>query len=360
MKVIAWYLPQFHEIEENNKWWGKGFTEWTNVKKSKSLYRGHNQPREPLNDNYYDLSEVKTLEWQADLAKKYGIFGFCFYHYWFDGDLLLQKPMEILLRNKEIDINYCISWANEPWTRSWDGKNSKILKDQKYGNEKNWEKHFCYLLPFFLDERYIKVENKPMMLIYKTQSIPNCNEMMNYFIRRAMENGFDGIHFIETIRDKNCDERNIPISGRVEFEPSRTLSHLPIVKWKNRFRRTVIIFYNKVFKRNKIGNKVKNYSDFFEKACKIKPERNTYPGVFVGWDNSPRRGANATVFEKNPPEMFKRYLDLKMSNSELYKTEFTFINAWNEWAEGAYLEPDKKYGYEYLEVISEFNKKYGN
>src|ERR1700733_12829635 len=138
IKIVALYLPQFHEIPENNEWWGNGFTEWVNTKNSKPLFKGHYQPREPLNDNYYNLLDANTIAWQASLAKSYGLYGFCFYHYWFDGKKLLEKPAEILLNNTGIDLNYCFSWANESWVRSWDGRGKDVLMQQNYGGSSDW------------------------------------------------------------------------------------------------------------------------------------------------------------------------------------------------------------------------------
>ena len=154
MKIIAFYLPQFHNIPENDEWWGNGFTEWTNVKKAKPIFEGHQQPKVPLNNNYYNLLDDNVKVWQADLAKKYGVYGFCYYHYWFNGKMLLEKPMEQMLENKEVDIPFCISWANEPWTKAWVGDEKKMLIAQEYGQEEEWKEHFMYLLPFFKDERY--------------------------------------------------------------------------------------------------------------------------------------------------------------------------------------------------------------
>ena len=171
MKIIPLYLPQFHRIPENDSWWGEGFTEWTNVKKAKQLFDGHYQPRIPLNDNYYDLTDVKTIKWQCKIAKQHGIYGFCFYHYWFNGKLLLEKPMKLFLDNPDINFNFCISWANHNWEDSWKASpgNEKILISHDFDDENDWIDHFNYLLPFFKDSRYIKEDNKPLMIIY----IPN-------------------------------------------------------------------------------------------------------------------------------------------------------------------------------------------
>ena len=165
MKIIAFYLPQFHSFPENDEWWGKGFTEWTNVKRAKPSFKGHYQPRIPLNKNYYNLTDVNALKWQADIAKKYGVYGFCYYHYWFDGHMLMEKPMEIMLQNKEVDLPFCICWANENWTKAWAQHSRKVLIAQTYGDKKDWEKHFYYLLPFFKDKRYIYKDGMPIFVI---------------------------------------------------------------------------------------------------------------------------------------------------------------------------------------------------
>ena len=156
MKIIAVYLPQFHEIPENNEWWGKGFTEWTTMKKAKPLYEGHYQPRIPLNENYYNLLDPQVMEWQCKIAKEHGIYGFCFYHYWFDGHLLLEKPVEKYLQDEKCDLPFCICWANEHWTKAWEGKHNQVLIPRRYGGEKEWKEHFEYLLPFLKDPRYIR------------------------------------------------------------------------------------------------------------------------------------------------------------------------------------------------------------
>ena len=195
MKVIAFYLPQYHNIPENDEWWGDGFTEWTNVRKAQPYFEGHNQPEIPLNENYYNLLDDKVKLWQAKLAKEYGVYGFCYYHYWFNGKMLLEQPMEQMLRNKEIEQHFCICWANEPWTKAWVNE-TKVLIPQKYGHEKEWKEHFDYLLPFFKDERYIKCSGRPLMVIYRPQVIDNIREMILYWNKLAKEAGFNKVVFI--------------------------------------------------------------------------------------------------------------------------------------------------------------------
>jgi lipopolysaccharide biosynthesis protein len=195
MKIIAFYLPQFHEIPENNAWWGEGFTEWTNVKKAQPLYRGHYQPRIPLGQNYYDLCRIETLVWQTNIARNYGISGFCFYHYWFNGKLLLEKPIELYLNHSECELPFCLCWANESWTNGWVSENNDVIMPQTYGGESEWESHFLYLLKYFKDPRYITKDGKPLLVIYKPQEITNLPLMLDYYQKRALEHGFEGIHF---------------------------------------------------------------------------------------------------------------------------------------------------------------------
>lgn len=228
MKVIAFYLPQFHSIPENDMMWGKGFTEWVNVKKSKPLFKGHYQPRKPLNDNYYNLLDDDIKKWQVNLAKEHGIYGFCFYHYWFNGKKLLEKPVEQFLNNSNLDISFCLSWANEAWSKAWVSKSDEVLYEQEYGNEKNWEEHFTYLLPFFKDKRYIKENNKPLFIIYRPELIDCLNEMLDYLDKRAKECGFSGIAFayqhVNFYLKKNKDDSRF--SYNIEYEPAYSMSEL--------------------------------------------------------------------------------------------------------------------------------------
>ena len=198
-KVIAFYLPQYHEIPENNVWWGEGFTEWTNVKKGKPLFKTHYQPKIPYGKKYYCLLDSKIQEWQSEIALEAGIYGFCYYHYWFNGKLLLEKPAENMLKNSKIKIKFCMSWANEPWTKTWTGKNKEVLMPQRYGGEDEWRKHLEYLLPFFKDSRYILRNNRPVFLIYRAENVYKCDEMIKYWEKILIKEGFDGIYIIETL-----------------------------------------------------------------------------------------------------------------------------------------------------------------
>ena len=353
IKVMAFYLPQFHAIPENDEWWGKGFTDWVNVKKGFKYRKGQEQPRIPLDNNYYDLSEVETIRWQAGLVNKYDLYGLCFYHYWFKGKLLLEKPAELLLENKDINLRYCFSWANEPWARTWSGNNKHVMMPQSYGNEEDWRKHFNYLLPFFKDDRYIKEGNRPMFLIYRPFSIPCCKEMMELWEKLAIEAGFDGMHFVETLRGDKEDRRDLMFNAKVEFEPRRSINPRSYgVKTYGRIRRRVLKYINIFFKTSLPLEPVSRFNDVAKKSLEMLSPQGTYGGVFVGWDNTARRGLASTIVLPPTKEEFYSYLKQKADiTRDVYHTDYVFVNAWNEWAEGTYLEPDENHKYEYLEMI---------
>lgn len=357
--IIAFYLPQYHTIPENDEWWGKGFTDWVNVKKAGPLFDGHMQPRIPLNNNYYDLSTVEAIRWQARLARQYGVDGFCIYHYWFNGKLLLEKPAEILLANKDIDISFCFSWANEPWARTWDGKAHQILIAQSYGNATDWKRQFEYLLPFFRDDRYMKIDSAPVFVIYKSQSIPCAAEMMDYWNTLATEAGFNGIHFVETLRDGHTDKRNLPFRSKVEFEPANILNSISTARlYCDRLRRAVIGLTNRLTDRDMLRNPIMHFGDIAHKALCAHAPAGTWGGAFVGWDNTPRKRLSGTIILPPTREEFKAYLKAKIAKTRnVYKTNYIFINAWNEWAEGTMLEPEETTRHQYLEVIKEIKEE---
>ena len=367
VKIIAIYLPQFHAIPENNKWWGDGFTEWTSTKKAQPLFKGHYQPKEPLNKNYYNLLELKTREWQAGLAEKYGVYGFCYYHYWFNGKKLLEKPAEEVLRIKKPDLPFCFSWANESWSRTWYSLKKETLLEQKYGGEKEWGDHFKYLLSFFKDERYIKVDNKPVFLIYKPSKIPEFDQMIIFWRKLAIKEGFEGIHITETL----TKTQKKPISEFSEavmyYEPGFTLQYS---NYFTRLKTSLKIKLSKIledknykikFLSKKLLNKL-NYNSFYRSIInrKLKKIRqNQYLGSFVNFDDTARRGSRAYIFNNVTPNKFEQNMVCMIKKAQNIGSEFLFVTAWNEWAEGAYLEPDNKTGYAFLEAIKKAKIKCG-
>lgn len=368
MKIITFYLPQFHSIPENDEFWGKGFTEWVNVKKAKPLYEKHCQPVVPLNDNYYNLEDIDTMKWQTDIAKKYGVYGFCFYHYWIEGRKLLEKPVENYLSHKEIDFPYCLSWANHSWTDSWKIGSNKTLIAQTYGGREDWINHFQYLLPFFKDSRYIKEDGKPLFIIYMPEDIPDLNEMLDFWQGEAKKNGLKGIKFIYQYiyfdMDKKKDDSRF--SYGIEFQPSYAIADSR-GKAMATIRKEGYRFLNWVQQKLKIKVKmvsqpkleVLDYSKIWEYVLKRTPQNSKkIPGAFTGWDNTPRKGNGGLVLDNNTPELFEKYLTLQIKRAkEVYHTDKLFVTAWNEWAEGCVLEPTEKDGFKYLEAVRSALKK---
>ena len=368
MKVIPVYLPQFHCIPENDKWWGKGFTEWTNMKSAQPLFEGHNQPRVPLDNNYYDLSDIATLKWQCELARKYGIYGFCMYHYWFSGKTLLEKPMEMLLAHPEIDIHYCISWANGEWRDTWkhkDTKQSKILIFDDYDDEQLWVDHFNYMLPFFKDKRYMREDDKPILVIYAPHLIPKLNKMLDLWDTMAKENGLSGLIYIyqsaASSLDRSWDRSHFTYG--VEMNPGfahvvGTSNHnqykLRLIKIVNHLKRKLNIKRSLYISRSVSQIKHVDYDQVWQKILSLRPEegQNTIPCAFTDWDNSPRFGKNGIVYDGVTTQKFYHYFALLCQNAKkYYKSDKVFVFAWNEWAEGGYLEPDQLYGLGFLEAI---------
>lgn len=354
-KVLAIHLPQFHRIPENDMWWGEGFTEWTNVKRGKPLYPGHYQPREPLNDNYYDLSDIRVLEEQIRLARGAGIYGFCFYHYYFCGKKLLEKPIEEYRNISKERFPYCLIWANQSWARTWYRGNAgtSILMKQSYGTEEAWKKHFYYLLDFFRDDRYIKINNKPVYIIYIPQDISRRRQMFSLWDNLAKKNGFEGIYLIAMNTGYGKDRYTDLYDSYMNFEPLSTLVndyslHRIIGDWKHQRLKE-----NKKKKQIYINNEY-SYAyllkEIIKKSLFDRNKKNLY-GLFSGWDNTPRKDEDGIVVKGCHPSWFYFAIRILLKISQKRDKEFIFINAWNEWSEGAYLEADKKFGYKYLNVL---------
>ncbi|WP_310829214.1 glycosyltransferase WbsX family protein [Paenibacillus pedocola] len=342
MKLIAFLLPQFHRIPENDQWWGEGFTEWTNTKKAVPLYPGHLQPKEPFEQYYYDLTDRAARNWQAEVAKAYGIYGFCYYHYWFKGKPLLERPFNQVLTSGEPQFPFCLSWANESWTRKWDGGDNELLIRQEYGDEEDWEIHFYELLKAFRDERYIRIDNKPVFIIYRPGKIPRCDEMLNLWNRLAVKNGLDGIFFVRTLGGFEIPSQN-GFDASVEFEPHYTFAHGDT---------------QRLWHYMDLGGKehlVFDYDQAWLSILNRSHHRNgekIFPGAYVNWDNTPRLGERGQSAIGASPRKFGWYLTKQIGRAKsLYQSDYLFINAWNEWAEGAFLEPDRRYQFRYLEEV---------
>lgn len=355
MKKFAFFLPQFHQIPENDLWWGTGFTEWTKVKKAKKLYCGHIQPRIPLNSNYYNLLEKSTVEWQTKLMSDYSLDGFIYYHYYFQGKMLLEKPAENLLKWKDINQPFFFCWANHSWFRSWEGS-KEILLEQGYGDENDWKQHFEYLLPFFQDYRYEKKDNKPLFMIFKSGFEPQ-SEMFQYFDQKCKENGFSGICLIESYMEPgwmkdNCTSNECtgkqadyiflrePGFGTWLYKESIKYTPMRVVRKIKR----ILAKHNISMCVDKYdGNKLYRLMTQFQAT-----ENNIIRGAFFEWDNTPRHSLRGYIITPPSKKVFFTYMD------SIKNEDYVFFNAWNEWAEGMMLEPTEQNGYEYLEWIREW------
>ena len=378
MRIIAFYLPQFHTIPENDEWWGKDFTEWTNVKKAKPLFEGHIQPKIPLNNNYYNLLNDDVKIWQAKLAKEYGIYGFCYYHYWYNGHMLLEKPMEQMLKNKKINMPFCIWWCNQPWTKSWIGNDKKVLISQKYGDENEWIEHYKYFRQFFLDDRYIINDNKPILGIYQPEMIPGIDRMNMCWQELAKKDGFKGIDLMCTIKNyssvinhpsifKNFDHYVEWGFSLAVINDSQSNDN-GLYEFLKRIKNNINYRFQRVFGRNLLtsSNLIKlifdkknelikyDYDKIWEKLIALKPYcEKSLPGAFVDWDNTARYGERGSVMINSSPDKFSKYLSKQIKNAKSeYKTDLIFLQAWNEWAEWSVLEPDELNGYDYLKAVN--------
>lgn len=343
-RIIAFYLPQFHPIPENDKWWGKGFTEWTNVKKAKPLFKDHYQPRIPTELGYYDLRDEETREAQAKLAKEHGIEGFCYWHYWFgNGKRLLDKPFNEVLQSGKPDFPFCLGWANETWQGfdfGTDGRN--ILLEQKYPGEDDIIAHFYEVLPAFLDSRYIKIDGKPLFYIYKPSQLLNPKRFIEIWQALALKNGLNEIFFVGQVLDLD----KINEFFKFGFNAINTNRFAYAFKERNLFSR----FKSKLLKQPYIFN-YKNIINAFEGIEDAK--ENIFPTIIPNWDHTPRTGIKGTIFHESSPQLFKAHVENVLDRIKDKKDSHKIIilKSWNEWAEGNYMEPDERYGREYLEVL---------
>lgn len=375
-RVIAFYLPQFHPIPENDKWWGKGFTEWTNVGKAKPLFNGHYQPRVPADLGYYDLRMPEVREAQAEMAREAGIEGFCYWHYWFGKDkMLLERPFKEVLESGNPDFPFCLGWANHSWTnKTWEVGAKKVKEDflmQMHYSVEDYIKHFNYVLPAFKDKRYICVDKKPLFLIFRPLDIPNVKEFIDLWQRMAKENGLKGIHFVGISPSIDIDnqriidvlKRNVKSEGGVLYSKlfdsgfdavnSRGVFRAELLSRSlfNIVKRYVLRVLFNHFVLVKMPQKVIN-KFLYDEYDKLE---NVYPTLLPNWDRSARSGKKARIYIDSTPEVFREQLItaldlLKDKNSE---HKILFLQSWNEWAEGNYVEPDLKYGHGFLDVIKD-------
>lgn len=337
--LIAFYLPQFHPVPENDTWWGKGFTEWTNVAKARPLYPGHNQPRVPADLGFYDLRVPETRQAQADLAAEYGIGAFCYYHYWFAGRRILERPFQEVLESRKPNFPFLLCWANQSWTGTWFGAPDRILIEQTYPGAQDHERHFQALLPAFSDPRYVRVDGKPVFLVWRPTELPDPSAFIEQWRSMAQKAGLAGLHLV-AIKHMSIGRiiRNFD-TRRMGFDAEVPLWMPPVPKEAG---------------REEAGPTVYRYERIYRDLLPgYPPDGRTYPCVKPNWDNTPRSGRRGMVFEGATPDVFRRQLRaaLDWTRDQPPGQRLVFVKAWNEWAEGNHLEPDQAYGRKYLEVV---------
>jgi lipopolysaccharide biosynthesis protein len=357
LRTIAFYLPQFHPIPENDQWWGKGFTEWRNVVQAKTLFKGHDQPHLPADLGFYDLRVPETREAQAELAQTYGIAGFCYYHYWFNGRLLLNRPIDEVLRTGHPRLPFCFCWANENWTRRWDGLENEVLMKQDYSHEDD-QIHIEHLIRAFSDDRYIKIDGRPLFLVYRTGTLPNPARTAEIWRKACRAVGFPDLFLARVESDGNdVDPATIGFNGVVEFAPDWAL--LPPRKFRRDEWDLTQRAYNALQKAGLLSrayraHKVFSYAGLSERMQSRPPVPYVrFRCATPGWDNSPRRQREANIFHGSTPELYERWLQAIIRETLLTHQgdgRIVFVNAWNEWAEGNHLEPDQRWGRAYLDA----------
>lgn len=398
-RLIAVYLPQFHPIPENDEWWGEGFTEWTNVGRAKPLFPGHHQPHLPADLGYYDLRVPEVREKQARLACQYGIHGFCYYHYWFGGRRLLERPFTEVLESRKPDFPFCLCWANENWTRAWDGMDREILVGQDYSPADDLA-HIRSLLPAFADPRYIRIDGRPLFLVYSASRLPSALATTDCWRREAERAGLGGLFLVrvESVHEWPVgDPRPLGFDAALRFQPSHAImkqmfgpdaedphrgkvgrltedgrlaspeqvaGNLEDVVYRigRRLRRAVVDRILPSMRREDEvaagGHALLDYAEFAWRSLNHPASPYPFiPSVFPAWDNSARKKQNAVIFQGSTPDLYKAWLirTIQTAGAATFTARsgeppVVFVNAWNEWAEGNHLEPDQRWGRAYLEA----------
>jgi len=360
-KLIAFYLPQFYPTSENDAWWGKGFTEWTNVVTTSPRFKGHHQPQIPADLGFYDLRLAETREAQAALARQHGVHGFCYYHYWFSGDRLLDRPFDEVLQSGNPDFPFCLCWANHSWTRAWDGQERQVLKKQEYDAEDH-RRHISWLLKAFQDRRYICVDGKPLFVIWRLQDIPDAMGMVRIWRAEAEKSGLPGLYLC-VARTGHTDSSDADllrpgVDAVVDFQPnaasfpaSGNLINRVAVAVRGLLPLSVRQALGSYVSVNRVIDYAGTADINIAAAADWPTEYTKFPCVFPSWDNSARRKA-AMIIQNNNPGKYQQWLAAAIAAVRHYEPDqqIVFLNAWNEWAEGCHLEPDKRNGRAFLEA----------
>ncbi len=349
-RVLAFYLPQYHPIPENDQWWGTGFTEWTNVGKAKPLFKGHYQPKVPADLGYYDLRLPESRQAQADMAREYGVEGFCYWHYWFgNGRVLLEKPFTAVLSSGKPDFPFCLAWANHSWEDKLFNKDGskKLLIEQLYPGADDILNHFNYVLPAFKDKRYICVDNKPLFMVYSPYELPDATGFIEKWSELARHEGLEGIHFVAHTYNENDIDKFLQMG----------FNAVNVVRLFHFFKKDFSFLekaYMKVMKYVFGRGRVVSY----ERASKYfigdeEESDSCYPTLIPNWDHSPRSGSSGHILTDATPDLFYKHVrdTIKKVKDKENQHTIIFLKSWNEWAEGNYMEPDLKYRRGYLEAL---------
>ncbi len=340
IRLIAYYLPQFHPIPQNDAAWGKGFTEWTNVTKATPAFSGHYQPQLPGDLGFYDLRSIDVIRRQAEMAKKYGIYGFCFHHYWFDGTPVLDTPLKLFLSDPSIDLPFCINWANENWTRRWDGKENEVIIAQRYSAEDDLA--FARSLePLLRDPRYIRIDGRPLIMLYKPADLPDVKATLQRWRDHFVRAGLGDPYLLMPEEFEGNNPGKYGFDGAAGYPPRS--SGISTRMW-----RVLLRLRKRHFRR---GGLLCSYDQMMAHGMSDRPKDFTlFPGICPGWDNTARKGLKGHVYLGANPNKYGVWLKEICKHLKGYKPEhrIIFVNAWNEWAEGAHLEPDRYFGHAYL------------
>jgi lipopolysaccharide biosynthesis protein len=352
-RLITFYLPQFHPTPENDRWWGRGFTEWRSVVQARPLFRGHDQPHLPADLGFYDLRLAEVMEAQAALASQYGIHGFCYYHYWFDGRRLLGRPLEDLLASGQPNFPFCLCWANEDWTRAWDGRTEERLIGHDYSPEDD-RRHLRWLARAFSDERYIRIDGKPLFLVYRARLLPDPLQTTEIWREEAHRLGIGELFLarVESFSDEGGDPAPLGFDAAVEFQPDWKRLGSPLRRGRHWDAARALGISSKAYGKHSIYDYEAVVQRMLEKRS---PPYERFPCVTPSWDNTPRRKADGVVFKDSSPGLYARWLGAAVREALSGPPEkaLVFINAWNEWGEGNHLEPSQRWGRAYLDATRE-------
>ncbi len=349
-RLIAFYLPQYHPIPENDEWWGPGFTEWTNTAKARPLFAGHIQPHLPGDLGFYDLRLAETRADQAKLARRYGVEAFCYYHYWFGGRRILERPFQEVLRSGEPDFPFCLCWANESWSGIWHGLPKKLLIEQKYLGQEEARAHFDTLLEAFRDPRYLRIHGKPLFVVYNPTGLPDPKVMTAWWRQWAQEAGLPGLYLVGSGDQASFDPKALGFDAAFN-------TYLPNVRrdvgWQHPRQKFLYLL-----QRARGRPSVFDYERLMASIFPDPFPADRIPVAIPNWDNTPRSGIRGRVLQGATPGLFRQHLTRAMQLVAKRPAEerIVFLKSWNEWAEGNYLEPDREYGRQWLEVVDDVSR----